>query len=84
MIKEIKFFIKSLIYMSFKFFISLISVRSKNIIVMGLRTPRTHLNCKSKDYFMHNTKYLYLFLKNNTNLKLIYLCDDKKMIKIFN
>ena len=35
---------------------------------------------KKREVFLHNTKYLYLYLQNNrTDFKIGWLCDDKKM-----
>ena len=80
MYKQIRFLIKNIIRIILEGFVSLISFRDKNIVVMGLRTSITKLNKTSKDYFMHNTKYLFLKLSKICNdFKFIYLCDDKEI-----
>ena len=82
MYKQIRFVIKNIIRIILTFLISLLTIRDKNIIVMGLRTPITKLSKVSKDYFMHNTKYMFLKLsKTCEKFKFIYLCDDKEMVK---
>lgn len=81
--KQIKFFIENIIRIILKFIVGLIIIRDKKIIIMGLRTPITAINKISKDYFMHNTKYLFLKYANDTNFKFIYLCDDIDMINKF-
>lgn len=84
MIKMIYFFIKNVTRIIVEVIICLIP-RDKNIIVTGLRTPLTTFNTKSKDYFMHNSKFLFLFFQKNVknSFKLIYLCDDEQMVLNF-
>lgn len=80
MYRQIRFFIKNAIRIIFEILVSLIAIRDKHIILMGLRTPITKLNKISKDYMMHNTKYLFLKYANNPDgYKFIYLCDNKNM-----
>lgn len=78
--KYIKFFIQNFIK---KVIINLISLipRDKNIIVTGLCTKNSE--GIYRDYFMHNTKYLYLYLTqiNNHGFKVIYLCENELMRK---
>lgn len=74
----IKYAIRSFI----QFLFTLLIPRDKKILVLGLRTPVTKLKKISKDYFMHNTKYLFLkYANNQEGYKFIYLCDDKQMIR---
>lgn len=77
------FFIKNIFKITIMFFIGLFAIRNKKIIIMGQRKPKTKTIKVPNDYFMHNTKYLFLYLNNNSqhDLKIIYLCDDKNMIK---
>lgn len=80
MLKAIKFFIIKITYILLKKIVSLITIRNKQIIIMGLRAPITKWNNSSKDYFMHNTKYMFLKLsKQNTDYKFVYLCDNENM-----
>ena len=37
----------------------------------------------NNDLFMHNTKYFFLYMRQQKEYKTMWLCDDKKMIKIF-
>jgi len=79
--KYIKFFINNFIKKTILGLISLIP-RDKNIIVIGLCTKNS--DGKYRDYFMHNTKYIYLYLSqvNNHDFRVIYLCNDEKMRNI--
>ena len=81
--KQIKFFIKNITRISLKSLVSLLTIRDRKIIVMGLRTPVTAINSIAKDYFMHNTKYLFLRFAKDTDIKMVYLCDDVEAIKKF-
>lgn len=85
MYKQIRFFIKNIFRIAITFLVSLIFKRDKNILIMGQRKPKVKIIKTQNDYFMHNTKYLFLYLNQTKqdNLKLIYLCDDKKMLKTF-
>lgn len=85
MYKQIRFFIKNIFRILITFLISLIFKRDKNILIMGQRKPNVKIIKTQNDYFMHNTKYLFLYLNQieQDNLKIIYLCDDKKMLKTF-
>lgn len=46
---------------------------------MGLRTPKVKIIKHTRDYFMHNTKYLMLHLRGNNDFKVVYLCDSSAM-----
>ena len=83
--ENIKFVIFNLFRILFEFIFSILLIRKNNLIVMGLRTPVTKTNRISTDYFMHNTKYLFLYLNqfNKYNFNIVYLCDDKKMVNKF-
>lgn len=37
----------------------------------------------TKDAFIHNTKYLFLSLQNNSNYQTLFLCDNTKLIQEF-
>lgn len=63
-----------------RFFIAytfgLIIRRNNNYITFFTKVP------PNKDLFMHNTKYLYLYLlSNENNFKLNWLCDDDNLRK---
>lgn len=85
MIKQIRFFTINILKKILEFIISHIFFRNKKLILMALRTPNVKIIKKTKDYFMHNTKYLSLYLNDNKNsgFKFIYLCDDNEMNKKF-
>ena len=81
--KQIKFFIINFIRLVIECFLSILP-RDKKIIVMGSRVPKSQ-NKKECDFFMHNTKYLFLYLNSiaKCKFKVIYLCDADNMLKIF-
>ena len=81
MYKQLRFFIKNVLKKSLTFLISVFSIRNKNIIILGLCTKNS--DKKYRDYFMHNTKYLFLYLSHTHthNFKVVYLCDNPSMIK---
>ena len=66
------------------FFISLFIRRDKNIVLFGNYPIPFFKSNKRTEQFMHNTKYLFLYLtQNETGLKIIYLCDDKNKRETF-
>ena len=85
MYKQIKFFIKNIIKKILEILISIFTIRSHKIILMALRTPNVKIIKRIRDYFMHNTKYLSLYLNSQKQnvFKFVYLCDDEKMINLF-
>ena len=36
-----------------------------------------------KDFFFHNTKYLFLYLQKQKQFNTVWLCDDKSMLREF-
>lgn len=80
---QIKFFIINFTRLIIESLLSIIP-RDKKIIVMGSRVPKLG-NKKEHDFFMHNTKYLFLYLNSlsDCGFKVIYLCDDEDMLKTF-
>lgn len=80
MYKHIKFFIKNILRITLGFILSLFIKRDKNIILLSTRNAFIN---KIEDYFLHNTKYLFL-KSSQFNIKSIWLCNNKKMIKEFN
>jgi CDP-glycerol glycerophosphotransferase len=80
--KQIRFVTKAILRSLFGFFIGLFIWRDKNIILIGNYTsPVFKINGK-KEQFLHNTKYMYLYLNNsNTNMKFVYLCDEDDRTK---
>ena len=85
MIKKILFLIKNIARIVVQFLISIITLRDKNMIIMGLRKPIAKTIEENSDYFMHNTKVLFLYLMhvNNHKFNIIYLCDNDDMISSF-
>lgn len=79
--KNIKFVMVSFLRYIIGFPISLLIRRSNNYITFW---------CKIKEHqelFMHNTKYLFLYLnniENKYNYKLNWICNDAKMRKYLN
>ena len=65
MIKQIRFFTINILKKILEFIISHIFFRNKKLILMALRTPNVKIIKHTKDYFMHNTKYLSLYLNSN-------------------
>lgn len=79
--KNIKFVIINI----FRIIIKLLLVfdkRNNNIFLFG-NYPKPIGKNKRKEQFLHNTKYFFLYISNYTNIKAIYLCDDKNMRKYF-
>lgn len=76
--KQIKFFTKNIIKKIIEILISNFTIRSHKIILMALRTPNVEIIKRTRDYFMHNTKYLSLYLNSQKQIdfKFVYLCDD--------
>ena len=66
----------------FNIFIEIISLfnihKNKDILLFGNKP-----NSNKKDLFSGNTKYLFLYTTNLTNIESIWLCDDKYMLKEF-
>ncbi len=81
MFKYLEFFIKNIIRIIIQAIISLIP-RDNHLVILGLRTPK-FLENGGKDYFMHNTKYIFLKYANSSDVKFIYLCDNKPMKNAF-
>ncbi len=82
MISILKYFVEKstlkIIGLLLNFFVH----KNKKYIALGLRTPKCTSN-SLKDYFMHNTKYLFLYLMSQNKLKAVYLCDDTKILSKF-
>ena len=73
--KKIKFVYKNIIRYTVGFILSLIIKRDSKICIMSQHT--------GKDLFLHNVKYLFLHMQNRSDLKFIWVCDDKQMLKKF-
>lgn len=81
--KQIKFLISNLIRIFIELILSIIP-RDKKLIIMGARVPKTIFMKKERDVFLHNTKYLFLYLNSMTsNYNVVYICDDEKIINKF-
>lgn len=80
--KQIRFVIKTFLRIAFGSVISLFIWRDKKLVLIGnYYSPVFKINGK-KEQFLHNTKYLYLYLNTiNTDLKFVYLCDEKDRIE---
>lgn len=85
MIKKVKLFFIGFFRIIFGLFLGLFIKRDNKTILFGSSPNTLFKENKRKDYFLHNTKYLFLYICNlNSDYKIIYLCDDKEMIKKFN
>ena len=80
--KQIRFVINAILRIIFGFVIGLFIWRDKNIILIGNCPPPVFKINGKKEQFLHNTKYLYLYLNTiNTDLKFVYLCDEKDRVE---
>ena len=77
MYNKIKWFLYKFLCLILSLFLNIIKKDNK-LILFGLK-PDPFI----KDLFIHNSKYFFLYLQNNTDYKTIWLCDDKKMLKHF-
>lgn len=76
---KIKFLIKVIIRITIGNFLCLFFKRNPKRCVFALK-----LNQTKSDAFLHNTKYLFLYLSNTKRLDCAWLCDDKKQREILN
>ena len=75
---SIKWLYDRLFNIFIEFTLSLFIKKDERLCILGLKP-----NTNKKDLFLHNTKYLFLYLSKIENIKTYWLCDDKKMIKEF-
>lgn len=84
--KKIGFFIYHINRIILGSILSLFIKKDKNLILLGISHER-FFNSKSekKENFMHNTKYLLLnsVMNPDSELKVVYLCDDKNKVEKF-
>ena len=74
--KSLKFVILNLINIIGSKFLSIIFKKKSNIVVLGC--------CPLKQTaFLHNTKYLYLYLNNKTDYNTIWICENSLMREKF-
>ncbi len=74
MFRKIYNVIRIIIQKIIGFTLNILIQRNKNYIALGCHVDNLNM-------FMHNTKYLYLFLNNNkTNYKCVWLTNDEKII----
>lgn len=77
-IQKIKWFLSNLAAKIFGFLLHIIVPRNKNFFIINAR------NNISGEGFLHNTKYLFLYLNSiESDLKIFWLCDNKEMRNIF-
>lgn len=74
--KKLNFIFKNLIKITIGQILNIFIHRDRNVFALSLRV-------NNKDLFMHNTKYLFLYLQNKDNIYPIWLCDDDEMHKKF-
>lgn len=74
--KTIKFILKNVVRLSIAPILNIIIKRDPKIFAFSVRV--------GKDMFLHNTKYMFLYLQNHSYIKGIWLCDDKDMLEQFN
>ena len=75
--KKIKWFIKSLIKKIFGLFLHILIPRNKKYIIFNGMFGKNH------EIFLHNTKYLFLYLTKQNDFHITWLCENNDMIKIF-
>ena len=76
---KITWFIDRLFSYLFNFLINYILKKDYDKVLFGLK-PAPY----EKDFFFHNSKYLFLEMHNSkTRLKTLWLCDDNNMLKEF-
>lgn len=71
--KQIKFFVKNVIQYILSKIITIFVVPSKKNILIGSSN-------NNKDLFFNNTKYLFLFMTQNTNYNITYVCSETKTL----
>ena len=76
MYKKIKWFIKRTTILIFSNLLSFFIKRNDKYIMLGC-SPN------GKPSFLHNTKYLFLYLQNNSEYTVNWLCKDVLMIEKF-
>lgn len=76
-LKKIRWFLKNIAIKSISIILSLCILRHENYIMFNGKFGKNH------EIFLHNTKYLFLYMTNLKEFKVSWLCDNKDMIKIF-
>ena len=79
--KKIKFFLIRIFFCITTNLLNIFIRRDRNTFIFSVKTEYINDNKNTKDYFMHNTKYLFLYLQNcaKNKIKAIYICDDSRM-----
>lgn len=77
-VKKINWFIEKLIKHFFALILSSFISRNEHYFIINAK------NNANGEIFLHNTKYLFLYLNFiQSDLKITWLCDDEKMRQIF-
>ena len=76
-LKKIRWFIKVVLIKIIGFILNIIIPRNEHYITFNAKYDKNH------EIFLHNTKYLYLYLNTRKDYHLTWLCDNKDMVKIF-
>lgn len=77
--KKIKWFLKNATGKVLGFILHMLIPRSNKYV-----TFNACIDNGKQEKFLHNTKYLYLYLSNNEDFHVTWLCEDKNIIKTLN
>ena len=77
--KKIKWFLKNAKGKVLGFILHIFIPRSNKYV-----TFNACIDNGKQEKFLHNTKYLYLYLSNNEDFHVTWLCEDKNIIKTLN
>lgn len=76
--KQIKWFLRKIIALIVDILFYCVK-KDDHLYLFGIA-----LGANNKEYFMHNSKYLFLKLQNNSqNIRTVWLCDNEQMLEIF-
>ena len=78
MFKKISWFTSRIICVLIEAITKPLIKKDENFWLFGLN-PAPY----KKDLFIHNSKYLFLYLNSQKHIKTAWLCEDKKMLKTF-
>lgn len=78
-LKKIKWFLKNITEKNLGFILHILIPRNNKYI-----TFNASIDKGKREMFLHNTKYLYLYLSNREDFHVTWLCEDKNITKTLN
>lgn len=77
-LKKIRWFIKNSFIKIASILLHILIPRNKKYVIFNGKFGKDH------EIFLHNTKYLFLYMSNMKEFHVSWLCDNKEMVKVFN